>query len=71
MAIAGIGQGVAIAIIFQSVALLFYALLGAIVWQMVIRPIEERDLLRRFGDAYADYRQRVPCWLPAFRQHVR
>ena len=32
MAIAGIGQGVAIAIMFQSVPILIYSLLGALIW---------------------------------------
>ena len=67
MAVAGIGQGIAIAIIFQSTPLLIYSLLGAIVWHVVVRPIEEQDMVRRFGDAYVEYRQRVSCWIPTFR----
>ena len=66
MAIAGIGQGLAIAIIFQSIPILVYSLVGALVWHLVVRPIEERDMARRFGDAYLAYRQRVTCWIPTF-----
>ncbi|MEZ6094944.1 MAG: isoprenylcysteine carboxylmethyltransferase family protein [Pirellulaceae bacterium] len=66
MAIAGIGQGVAIAIIFQSALILIYSLLGVLVWQLVVRPIEEQDMVRRFGDAYLEYRERVSCWIPTF-----
>ena len=70
MAIAGIGQGIAIALIFQSIPIFVYALLGALVWHLVVRPIEERDLIRRFGDAYLDYQQNVSCWIPTFRQRA-
>lgn len=67
MAIAGIGQGVGIAMIFQSLPILIYSLLGAIVWHLVVRPFEEQDMVRRFGDSYVEYRTRVSCWIPTFR----
>ena len=70
MAIAGIGQGLAIATIFQSVPILMYSLLGAFVWHLVVRPIEERDMAERFGDSYLDYRRCVSCWIPTFRRRV-
>ena len=68
MAIAGIGQGLAIAAIFQSLPILVYSILGAMVWHWVVRPIEENDLLKRFGEPYASYRSRVTCWLPSIRK---
>lgn len=70
MAIAGIGQGIAIAVIFQSAPILTYSLLGAIVWHFVVRPIEERDMVRRFGDGYEEYRQRVSCWIPTLAKRA-
>ena len=70
VAMAGIGQGVAIAWIFQSIPVLIYALLGALVWHLVVRPIEERDMIRRFGNVYLQYRQRVSCWIPTFRKTI-
>ena len=70
MAIAGIGQGIAIAAIFQSVPILIYSLLGAVVWHLVVRPVEERDMEQRFGQSYSEYRQRVSCWIPTFNQHA-
>ena len=70
MAIAGVGQGLAIAIVFQSVPILIYAFLGALVWHLVVRPIEERDMAQRFGESYLLYRQRVSCWIPSFPQRV-
>ena len=66
MAIAGIGQGLAVAVIFQSIPLLIYVGLGALVWQLVVRPIEERDMTRRFGESYAEYCRQVSCWIPTF-----
>ena len=66
MAIAGIGQGVAVAIMFESWPILIYALLGAVVWHTVVRPVEERDLLDRFGAEYEAYRNRLLCWWPRF-----
>ena len=70
MAIAGIGQGLAIAAMFQSVPILVYSLLGAVIWHLVVRPIEERDMAKRFGKPYLAYRERVACWIPTFRRNV-
>ncbi len=70
MAIAGIGQGIAIAVVFQSVPVLIYSLLGALVWHLVVRPIEERNLAGRFGESYVAYQRRVACWIPTFRQNA-
>jgi len=70
MAIAGIGQGLAIAIVFQSVPIVVYSMIGGLVWHLVVRPIEERDMVDRFGDSYLDYRRRVSCWMPTFPKNV-
>jgi protein-S-isoprenylcysteine O-methyltransferase Ste14 len=70
MAIAGIGQGLAVATIFQSVPILVYSLLGAMIWHVVVRPIEEHDMVQRFGRPYLDYRARVTCWIPRFRENA-
>jgi protein-S-isoprenylcysteine O-methyltransferase Ste14 len=67
MAIAGIGQGLAISIVFQSVPILIYSVLGALIWHLVVRPSEERDLAQRFGEPYEVYRRQVSCWIPTFR----
>lgn len=70
MAIAGIGQGLAVACLFQSIPILAYSLLGALVWQVVVRPFEERDMINRFGEDYLNYRRNVTCWLPTFSKKV-
>jgi protein-S-isoprenylcysteine O-methyltransferase Ste14 len=39
----------------------------AVIWALLLNLIiqfEERELLARFGDAYRDYRARVPAFLP-------
>ena len=71
MAIAGIGQGLAVAAMFQSAPILVYSLLGAVVWHLVVRPAEERDMAERFGEPYLSYRSRVACWLPTFGRNAK
>ena len=70
MAIAGIGQGLAIAIVFQSAPILAYSLLGALIWHFAVRPFEERVMVRRFGESYLEYRRRVSCWIPTIRKRT-
>lgn len=67
MAVAGIGQGVGVGILLGSPIVVGYALAGAVVWQLLVRPWEEAELLARFGTPYAEYRTAVRCWLP--RRH--
>lgn len=70
MAIAGIGQGIAISIIFTSIPIFIYALIGAVLWQFVVRPIEERNLKKKFGEEYKDYKRKTPCWVPKLNNNV-
>jgi protein-S-isoprenylcysteine O-methyltransferase Ste14 len=45
-----------------------YALIGVSVLALAgIAWMEERELLRRFGQDYADYRRRVPMFIPRLR----
>ncbi|MEL7222174.1 MAG: isoprenylcysteine carboxylmethyltransferase family protein, partial [Bacteroidota bacterium] len=67
MAIAGVGQGIAVAILFCSIHVLVYTLIGAILWQLVVRPLEEKDMLKRFGNDYLAYKRRVRCWIPKIK----
>ena len=64
MAISGIAQGVGVGILLGSVLVVAYALAGALVWQLLVRPWEEADLRRRFGAAYEHYAATVRCWIP-------
>ncbi len=64
MAVAGLLQGVAVAIHRGSPLVLLYVAVGALLWQFGARPHEERELERRFGDEFRVYSARVRCWLP-------
>lgn len=64
MAVAGIGQGVSIGLILGSWSVVAYAFVGAILWHIAVRPVEEADLKKRFGDAYVLYKKQVKCWIP-------
>jgi len=67
MALAGIVQGLAVGWSMGSVMVLAYAIAGGFVWHFVARPVEEADLVERFGAAYENYRQQVPLWRPTLR----
>ncbi len=66
MAIAGIGQGVAVSIYCLSIHIFIYSMIGAILWQFVVRPIEEENMIKRFGSEYEAYRKSIKCWIPTF-----
>lgn len=68
MAVAGIGQGLAVALATGSWVVAGYVLLGAVAWQFGVRPPEEKNLADRFGADYEDYCRRVRCWWPGFRR---
>ena len=67
MAVAGIAQGVAVGLLLGAPLVVAYALAGAVVWHFCVRPSEERDLSRRFGESYDGYRSRTPLWIPVRR----
>ena len=64
MAVSGVSQAAGVALLVGSP--LYYAvpLAGALLWQFVIRPSEERFLTALFGDEYLAYRAAVPLWIP-------
>lgn len=64
MAAAGIVQGAAVGVILGSWLVVAYAVAGSLVWNYVVRPLEEADLKERFGDEFERYRQTVRCWIP-------
>ncbi|MER7797246.1 isoprenylcysteine carboxylmethyltransferase family protein [Microbacterium sp. NPDC096154] len=68
MASASIAQGVAVGMIVGSWLVVVYAVCGALVWHLLIRPSEEADLAARFGGDYQAYRARVGLWLPRLRR---
>ncbi|QHC68127.1 isoprenylcysteine carboxylmethyltransferase family protein [Rathayibacter sp. VKM Ac-2759] len=64
MAVAGISQGIAVGLMLSSWLVVVYALLGSLLWNYAVRPLEEADLEARFGDSFRRYRDRVRCWIP-------
>lgn len=64
MAVAGAVQTVGVGLWRGSWAVLVAAVLGGVVWHLVIRPREEADLAARFGEPYEQYRAAVRCWVP-------
>jgi protein-S-isoprenylcysteine O-methyltransferase Ste14 len=68
MCMSALAQGLGVAILIASPLTAAYVVLGGIVWHVLIRPSEERDLTSRFGQAYVDYQQQVRCWWPRFRR---
>ncbi len=64
MAVAGVLQVLAVAVMLGSPAVAVYAVAGAFTWHLVARPSEEADLAQRFGEDYRRYRTRVPLWIP-------
>ncbi|GAA3319208.1 methyltransferase family protein [Arthrobacter ramosus] len=74
MAAAGILQGAAVGVILQSWLVVAYAVVGSLVWNYVVRPLEESDLEERFGEEFRQYRDAVRCWVPRVwrtRSHKR
>lgn len=67
MAVAGIGQGVAVGLLGASWLVIVYSLAGGVLWHLLVRPEEGRDLAARFGADYARYSARVRCWVPRVR----
>ena len=71
MAVAGIGQGIAVGLMLGSWMVIAYAAAGAVLWHFLLRPAEERHLVSRFDDAYGEYRREVPLWWPRTNAYVR
>ena len=68
MAVAGIVQGAAIGLILQSWLVIAYAVVGSLVWNYAVRPLEESDLNERFGEEFQQYRDTVRCCIPKYRR---
>ena len=64
MVVAGLGQGLSVALWAGSSAVVAYVIVGGMIWQYLVRPSEERDLRETFGDEFATYCGQVRCWIP-------
>ena len=63
-----IAQGVGVFLYTGSVLVIGYLVVLALIWHVVIRPVSEHELQRRFGRDYEFYRRSVRCWLPMRRR---
>jgi protein-S-isoprenylcysteine O-methyltransferase Ste14 len=64
MAVAGITQGVAVGLVLGSWLVIAYSMIGSLLWNYAVRPLEEADLEARFGAEFRQYRDSVRCWIP-------
>lgn len=64
MAVAGLAQGACVALLLGSWFSLAFVGAGLVVWNWVVRPLEERHLELVFGDEFRAYRRAVRCWIP-------
>ena len=55
-------------VLFQTAALILYALIVGICFHSFIVFYEEHHLQKEFGGEYDDYRSRVSRWLPRLRR---
>ena len=69
MAVAGLLQGAAVAMYWGSPLVLVYSIVGGLLWENLVRPVEEKDLLERFGASYQAYTAQVRCWLPSVKPY--
>jgi len=71
MAFSGFIQGVSVALLFLSVGVLVYFIVGILCWECVIRKYEEKDLLEKYGQEYITYTSKVKCWVPTFGRNEK
>ncbi|MFP5262799.1 MAG: methyltransferase family protein [Blastocatellia bacterium] len=70
MAVAAFSQGFAVGLWLGSVSVIVYVLIGVWIWQCLVRPLEEEDLLLHFGPPYEEYRREVRCWWPRLKPYA-
>lgn len=71
MAIAGVGQGIAVSLVYLSLPIFIYAILGGVLWHIAVRPLEEKNMRERFGREYDEYQKRLRCWIPRARSNTK
>ncbi len=64
MAISGLGLGWSVAVFCGSGFVALYVTGGLLLWNYAVRPLEEKDLLNRFGRDFRHYVDHVNCWIP-------
>jgi protein-S-isoprenylcysteine O-methyltransferase Ste14 len=70
MAVAGLGQGLMVGLYAGSMLTILYVILGVLLWNYIVRPMEEADMARKFGPIYERYIAEVKCWRPRLAPFV-
>ncbi|MFW9852416.1 MAG: methyltransferase family protein [Candidatus Thorarchaeota archaeon] len=60
---------IAIGFFVNSLFLVVWVILFVSIYTAIYIPVEEQDLVKRFGDKYIEYRKRTGALLPKFRKH--
>lgn len=66
MAIAGLAQGLAVGLGLGSWLMPLAVVAGGLLWNYLVRPVEEQHLAELYGNDYRAYQSQVDCWLPRF-----
>ncbi len=64
MAVSAVVQLVGVAVIYGSATVILLAVGAGVLWNVAIRPREERFLTDQFGLPYERSRATVRCWVP-------
>lgn len=64
MAVSAVAQTIGVAVALGSAATGVLAVGGGVLWNVAIRPSEERFLAEQFGQEYERYREALRCWVP-------
>lgn len=67
MAVSGLSLGLMVGWWLGSWLTLTIVFLAGITWHVFVRPLEERDLEARFGEAYLVYKSEIRNWIPTIK----
>lgn len=70
MALAGTVQSFGVGVILGSPAVFAATIFSAALWNYLVRPAEEADLVERFGQPFIEYRDAVRCWIPMTKPFI-
>lgn len=62
---------IAYGIALNSIFLLIWTTLWVLISVPIIMHFEEKDLIKRFGDAYLDYKQKTGAFFPKLRKRAK
>lgn len=69
MAVGGLAQGAGIGVALGSGLMLIAVVVGGLLWNQFVRPVEELHLAATFGDEFKRYQSAVRCWIPRVKPY--